>query len=325
MPRATATTRTWAARATAYKRDRHHQEPIASSRDRGAFRGLRGRGDDDGHAGVSTPARVAHRARHAVLDPRLLVGRHGPPEVDRAGTTRLDGRFPAWVVAEDPTAKMAGGGRVLAANNPLPLLADRVSPRLVSTAARRARLADRRPVATSARRPLARRSLPCSAGSGRAAAAAYRALLRRGAADGGAGRADRAVRGVHQGGSGWSYYARPALGATEFSADDVERVRARQRELDVPESFEWVAETSPRLRAAVEAGGLHVHVHPLLALEGEPSTVAPPTGIDLRLATADDDLRRIGAVAGLAFATPGTSVGIGGHRGARGGGPASRG
>ena len=77
-------------------------------------------------------------------------------------------------------------------------------------------------------------------------------------------------------GSGWSYYARPALGATEFSAGDVERVRARQRELDVPESFEWIAETSPRLRAAVEAGGLHVHVHPLLALEGEPSTVDPP-------------------------------------------------
>jgi hypothetical protein len=33
----------------------------------------------------------------------------------------LDGRFPAWVVAEDPTAKMAGGGRILAANDLLPL------------------------------------------------------------------------------------------------------------------------------------------------------------------------------------------------------------
>ena len=49
------------------------------------------------------------------------------------GYHSLDGRFPAWVVAEDPTAKMAGGGRVLAANNPLPLLTDRVSLRLVST------------------------------------------------------------------------------------------------------------------------------------------------------------------------------------------------
>jgi ribosomal protein S18 acetylase RimI-like enzyme len=110
-------------------------------------------------------------------------------------------------------------------------------------------------------------------------------------------------------GSGLSYYARPSLGAKEFAAGDVERVRARQRELDVPESFEWVAETSPRLRAAVEAGGLHVHAHPLQVLEGAVSAGASPAGIDLRLATIDDDLRRIGAVAGLAFAAPGTSVG----------------
>ena len=34
------------------------------------------------------------------------------------GHYRVDGRFPAWVVAEDPTALMAGGGRVLAANDP---------------------------------------------------------------------------------------------------------------------------------------------------------------------------------------------------------------
>jgi hypothetical protein len=30
---------------------------------------------------------------------------------------RVEGRFPAWVVAEDPTAKMAGGGPVLRAND----------------------------------------------------------------------------------------------------------------------------------------------------------------------------------------------------------------
>ena len=34
------------------------------------------------------------------------------------GHYRVDGRFPAWVVTEDPTALMAGGGRVLAANDP---------------------------------------------------------------------------------------------------------------------------------------------------------------------------------------------------------------
>jgi hypothetical protein len=34
------------------------------------------------------------------------------------GTYRVDGRFPAWVAQQDPTAQMAGGGRILRANNP---------------------------------------------------------------------------------------------------------------------------------------------------------------------------------------------------------------
>ena len=38
------------------------------------------------------------------------------PAIERA--YRVDGRFPDWVVAEDPDAKMAGGGRILAANDP---------------------------------------------------------------------------------------------------------------------------------------------------------------------------------------------------------------
>ncbi len=33
------------------------------------------------------------------------------------GAYRVEGRFPAWTVAEDPEAKMAGGGHVLAAND----------------------------------------------------------------------------------------------------------------------------------------------------------------------------------------------------------------
>ena len=31
---------------------------------------------------------------------------------------RVDGRFPSWVVAENPDAPMAAGGHILAANNP---------------------------------------------------------------------------------------------------------------------------------------------------------------------------------------------------------------
>ncbi|MFI2239932.1 GNAT family N-acetyltransferase [Streptomyces chrestomyceticus] len=70
-------------------------------------------------------------------------------------------------------------------------------------------------------------------------------------------------------GRGWPYYARPALGRTgdAVTITEVERVRDRQRELGVPENFEWVAENSPYLRAAVEESGLVVHEHPLLALD----------------------------------------------------------
>lgn len=35
-----------------------------------------------------------------------------------AGHYRIDGRFPAWVARADPEARMAGGGRILSANNP---------------------------------------------------------------------------------------------------------------------------------------------------------------------------------------------------------------
>jgi hypothetical protein len=35
-----------------------------------------------------------------------------------SGTYRIDGRFPAWVVKPDLEAKMAGGGRILSANDP---------------------------------------------------------------------------------------------------------------------------------------------------------------------------------------------------------------
>ena len=34
------------------------------------------------------------------------------------GVYRVDGRFPAWVVAEDKTATLAGGGHLLSANDP---------------------------------------------------------------------------------------------------------------------------------------------------------------------------------------------------------------
>ena len=113
---------------------------------------------------------------------------------------------------------------------------------------------------------------------------------------------------VKQGG-GFPYYGRPSLGAPTFTTQDVDRVRERQRQLDIPESFEWVAETTPGLAAAIEASGLSVHRHPLLVLE-RPLSVGGVEGITVRLLSADDhDLARVSAVGKLAFGSPGTALG----------------
>ncbi|MFJ9595839.1 GNAT family N-acetyltransferase [Streptomyces virginiae] len=110
-----------------------------------------------------------------------------------------------------------------------------------------------------------------------------------------------------QEGAGWPYYARPALGGSDATAADVERVLARQRELGVPEAFEWVAETSPALRAAVEKAGLHVHAHPLMVLEGGQELPPHP---EVRLLDAEDPLLAAAlTVPALAFADPGTALG----------------
>ncbi|WP_328959391.1 GNAT family N-acetyltransferase [Kitasatospora purpeofusca] len=126
-------------------------------------------------------------------------------------------------------------------------------------------------------------------------------------------------------GAGWPYYARPALGheGPAVTAEDVRRVRARQRELGLPEAFEWVAEHDPLLRAAVEEAGLTVHEHPLLVLDpqdehpdggghGDGDT-AGPDGVSVRVLAADDPaLAEALAVPHLAFGEPGTGVGSAG-------------
>jgi N-acetylglutamate synthase-like GNAT family acetyltransferase len=118
-------------------------------------------------------------------------------------------------------------------------------------------------------------------------------------------------------GPGWPFYARPTRGwAGPVTADDVTRVRARQRELDIPESFEWVAETSPRLRRAIEDAGLPVHEHPLMVLGAEAPAVADdglPAGTTVRIVDPEDPvLPSALTVAHLAFAEPGTATGVAG-------------
>lgn len=116
-------------------------------------------------------------------------------------------------------------------------------------------------------------------------------------------------------GAGWPYYARPTLDheGPAATADDVLRVLARQRELGVPEAFEWVAEHDPQLRAAVEEAGLTVHEHPLLVLgpQDEPCAVpAPAERTVVRVLAAEaPELAAALAVPRLAFAAPGTGLG----------------
>ncbi|MET9377914.1 GNAT family N-acetyltransferase [Streptomyces sp. NPDC002992] len=107
-------------------------------------------------------------------------------------------------------------------------------------------------------------------------------------------------------GDGWPYYARPALGHSgEVCVAEVDRVRARQRELGVPEAFEWVAETTPGLRAAVEKSGLVVHEHPLMVLDGAGDAVAVPEDVTVRIVDADDPvLPSAAAVPYAAFGVP---------------------
>jgi ribosomal protein S18 acetylase RimI-like enzyme len=112
-------------------------------------------------------------------------------------------------------------------------------------------------------------------------------------------------------GPGWRYYARPSLGATTFTVEDVERVRMRQRELGIPESFEWVAEMTPALASVIVAAGLPVSEHPLMLLDASRAAASPRTddALQLRLATLSDDLALLHAIAHVAFDNPGSNVG----------------
>jgi GNAT superfamily N-acetyltransferase len=101
---------------------------------------------------------------------------------------------------------------------------------------------------------------------------------------------------------GWPYYARPRLGdRLRATVEDVEAVRSRQRELEAPEAFEWVAEMAPDLLPVVSEAGLAVHQYPLMVLE-QASPAAPPPGIEVVMLTSDDDrLAEVNAVVEAGF------------------------
>ncbi|MGH3152147.1 MAG: GNAT family N-acetyltransferase [Streptosporangiaceae bacterium] len=112
-------------------------------------------------------------------------------------------------------------------------------------------------------------------------------------------------------GPGWPYYARPKRGArAPITAAAIRAVRARQRELIIPESFEWIEQTAPEMAAAAAEAGLEVQTHPLMVLAG-PAQVPPlPPDLTVRIVAPEDaELDRIWAVPAVAFGHPGTAAG----------------
>jgi len=112
-------------------------------------------------------------------------------------------------------------------------------------------------------------------------------------------------------GPGWPYYARPRRGPRPpVTAADVRAVRARQRELIIPESFEWIEQVAPEMAAAAAAAGLEVQRHPLMVLSSRPEVPALRDDVTVRvIAPEDAELDRIWAVPAVAFGHPGTAAG----------------
>lgn len=116
-------------------------------------------------------------------------------------------------------------------------------------------------------------------------------------------------------GPGWPYYARPRLGSTRATGADVAAVRARQRELGVPEAVEWIDDLAPELAPVIEASGLAVLRAPLMVLDPHrlpaPGRLTPERCVLLDPDSPDfaDLLAASSAIAALGFAAAGTQPG----------------
>jgi ribosomal protein S18 acetylase RimI-like enzyme len=114
-------------------------------------------------------------------------------------------------------------------------------------------------------------------------------------------------------GAGWPFYARPRLGAADFTDVDVAALLARQRALDVPEAIEWVVDVTPGLLERMPER-LPVRLAPLMVLD--PQLLPAPPHEALLLDPADPDFpywyARSAAVAAIGFGHPGTQTGAAG-------------
>ncbi|HEX2355922.1 MAG TPA: GNAT family N-acetyltransferase [Micromonosporaceae bacterium] len=114
--------------------------------------------------------------------------------------------------------------------------------------------------------------------------------------------------------SPWPFYARPRLGGGMPTAADIAVVRARQRELALPEALEWVDETTPGLIEVAEAAGLAVLRAPLMVLDPH-ALPAVPAGVrvlDPDAPSFGSDVAVREAVARVGFRAPGTATGAAG-------------
>jgi ribosomal protein S18 acetylase RimI-like enzyme len=107
-----------------------------------------------------------------------------------------------------------------------------------------------------------------------------------------------------QAGDGYPYYARPRFPGGRPTVADVLKMRARQRELGIPEALEWVHETTPDLYDAAVEAGLEVLRAPLLVLD--PEKLPEPHPHVRVLGTRPVE---VAVVAQLAFSSPGTAPG----------------
>ena len=108
---------------------------------------------------------------------------------------------------------------------------------------------------------------------------------------------------------GWPYYARPRLGLTEdVTPRDVSAVLARLEELGLPQSIEWVDDTTPSLRAAAVAAGVEVGDYPLMVLAGDPVRRDSPVAVR-RLTPDDADLAAVTASIHVGFGQDDTERG----------------
>jgi len=103
------------------------------------------------------------------------------------------------------------------------------------------------------------------------------------------------------------WYARPS-GSGPVAVEDLGAVVARQVELGLPRTLEWVVGLPDGVGEVAKAAGLTVVAHPLLVASRD-ELLPFEAIVDVHLLGPRDDLARVEAVAAVAFAHPGTAVG----------------